>query len=74
MKISDVENKITNTSSLVTTTVLITKIIEVENKILDNAKYITTQDFNKLTTKNFAERLIQAAMVNEKAKIKNYVK
>ena len=32
-----------------TTTVLNTKISEVENKIPDNSKYITTQEFNKLT-------------------------
>ena len=42
-KISKVENKIRDTSGLVTTTILNTKISEVENKILDNSKYITTQ-------------------------------
>ena len=36
------ENKIPDTSSLVTTTVLYTKIIETENKIPDYAKHITT--------------------------------
>ena len=41
-KISEVENKIPDTSSLVTTTALNTKISEVENKILDHAKYIIT--------------------------------
>ena len=59
-KISDVENKISNTSNLVATTVLNTKINEVENKIPDNCKYITTQEFIKLTTENFAVRLKQA--------------
>ena len=39
-KTSEVESKIPNTSSLVTTTVLNTKISEVENKIPDHAKYI----------------------------------
>ena len=58
-KISEVENKIPDTSSLVTTTVLDTKIGEVENKIPDHAEYITTQEFNKLTTENFAARLTQ---------------
>ena len=56
-KISEVENKIPDTSGLVTTTVLNTKISEVENKISDSSKYITTQEFNKLTTENFAARL-----------------
>ena len=32
-----------------TATVLNTKISEVENKILDNSKYMTTEEFNKLT-------------------------
>ena len=48
-KISEVENKIPDTSSLVTTNVLNTNISEVENKIRDHAKYITTtEQFNKL--------------------------
>ena len=33
-----------------TTTVVNTTISQVENKILDYAKYITTQEFNKLTS------------------------
>ena len=37
-KISEVDNKIPDTSSLVTTTVLNTKINEVENKVPDHAK------------------------------------
>ena len=45
-KISEVESKIPDTSSLVTTTVLNTKISEFENKIPDHAKNITTQEFN----------------------------
>ena len=48
-KISEIENKIQDTSSLVTSTVLNTKISEVENKILDHAKYITTQEVNDRT-------------------------
>ena len=55
-KISKVENKIVETNTLVTTAVLYTKIIEVENKIPDYAKYITTQEFNKLTAENFAAK------------------
>ena len=64
-KICEVENKIPNTSSLVTTTVLNTKISEAENKIPDHSKYITTPEFNKLTAENFAARLKQADLVNE---------
>ena len=53
-KVNEVENKIPNTSSLVTTTVLNTKISEVENKIPDHSKHITTQEFRNLTAQNFA--------------------
>ena len=60
IKISEIENKIPDTSSLVTTTVLNRKISEVENKILDNSKCLTTQEFNKLTAENFVARLNQA--------------
>ena len=45
IKISEVQKKIPNTSSLVITTVLNTKVSEVENKIPDNSKHITTQEF-----------------------------
>ena len=43
-KITEAKNKILDTSSLVTKTVLNTKISEVENKIPDQAKYITTKN------------------------------
>ena len=56
-KITEVQNKILDTSNLVTTIVLNTKISEVENKTFNNSKYITTQEFNKLTAENFAARL-----------------
>ena len=59
--ISEVENKIPDTSSLATNTVLNTKISEVENKIPYHNKYITTPEFNKLT----AARLKQADIVNK---------
>ena len=39
-----------------------TKISEIENKIAtnhDHDKYITTQEFNKLTSENFTARLKQ---------------
>ena len=47
------------------TIVLNTKISEVENKVPDNSQYITTQEFNKLTAKNFAARLKQADLLNK---------
>ena len=64
-KVSEVDNKIPDTCSLVTTNVLKTKISEVGNKTTDNSKYITTQEFNKLTVEHFAARLRQANLVNK---------
>ena len=64
-KISEAENKIPNTSNLVTTTVLNTKISVVESKNSDNSKYITTQEFNKLTAEITEARLKQADLVNK---------
>ena len=46
--VSELENKIPNNSSIMTTDVLNAKISEVTNLILDNFKYITTQEFDKL--------------------------
>ena len=48
-----------------TTTVLNTKISEIENKFPDNSKYITTQEFNKLTAEYFAARSKQDDLVNK---------
>ena len=50
---------------LVITTALNTKIIGDKNKISDNSKYITTQEFNKSTTKNSATRLKQVHLVKK---------
>ena len=36
-----------------------------KNEIPDHAKYITTQEFNKLTRENFAARLTQANLVSK---------
>ena len=52
-KVSEVENKILDASSLVQKTVLNIKIGEVENKFSNNSKNFTTQEFNKLTGRNF---------------------
>ena len=58
-----------------TATVLNAKISKVEYQIIDNSKYITTQEFNKLTTENLTMRLKQAGFVNESDfdnKLKNF--
>ena len=59
-KISEVRNKIPDTSGLVTTNILNTKISKVQNKIPNHYKYITTPEFNKLAAESFAARLKQA--------------
>ena len=64
-KISEVENKILYTSSLVSTNFLNTKMSEIENKVPDNSKYITSQELNKLTSESFGARLKQADLVNK---------
>ena len=48
-----VENEIPNVSNLVTKTDYNTKISEIEKKVSDHNhdKYITTSEFNRLTTK-----------------------
>ena len=58
-----VENKIPSVSNLVKKTDYNTKISEIENKITtdhDHDKYITTQEFNKLTAESFTARLAKA--------------
>ena len=57
--------KIRDTSGLVISIVLNTKISEVENKKPDHVKFITSQEFNKLTTEKFAERLSQVNLVRK---------
>ena len=64
-KISEIENKVPNTSSLVTTIVLNTKISKAENKIPNHDKYITTPEFNKLTAENSTARLRQVNLVTK---------
>ena len=58
-------DKIPNTSSLVTKTVLDTKSSKVENKTPDNSKHTTRQEFNKLTAENCAARLKWDDLVNK---------
>ena len=45
-----------------------TKFSEIKNKITthhDHDKYITTQEFNKLTSENFTARLAQASLASK---------
>ena len=62
-----VENKIADVSSLVTKTDCNTKIADIEMKITDHDHdtYITTSEFNKLTTENFQARLVQGNLVTK---------
>ena len=63
-----VANKIPNVSNLVKKTDYNTKISEIENKITtdhDHDKYITTQEFNKLTLEKFTARLKQANLASK---------
>ena len=48
-----------------TTNVLNTKTSDAENKIPNHDKYITTPEFNKVTTENFTARLKQAQFVTK---------
>ena len=66
LQLKAVENKIPNVSNLVKKTGYNTKISEIENKITDHDhdKYITSPEFNKLTTENFAGRLAQANLAS----------
>ena len=69
-----VENKIHNVPNLVKKKKIVTQILE--NKITtdhDQDKYITTQEFNKLTSEKFSARLKQANLAN-KNDIANFVK
>ena len=63
-----VENKIPIVSNLVKKTNYNTKINETENKISidhDHDKYITTHEFNKLTSENFTARLVQSYLARK---------
>ena len=65
-----------NVSNLVKKTDYNTKISEIENKITteqDHNKYITTQEFNELTSENFTARLKQANVAS-KSYIDNFIK
>ena len=66
----------TDTSNLIKKTDYDTKISEIEKKFTDHDhsnKCITTQEFNKLTSENFAPRLAQPNLAS-KDDIADFVK
>ena len=71
---NELVKKVNNISTTVKKADCNTKIGEIEKKItVDHAKYITTQEFHKLTSENFAARLAQANLAS-KNDIANFVK
>ena len=70
-----IETKIPNVSNLVNKTDYSTTTGEIKKKIIDHDhdKYITTSEFNKLTTENLAVRLLQANLAS-KSDFGNFVK
>ena len=71
-----VENEIPNITNLVKKTDYTTKISKIEHKITtdhDHDKYMTTQEFIKLTSENFTTRLTQANLAS-KSGVANFVK
>ena len=75
-KINEVKTKIPNVSNLIKKTGYNTKNSEIKNKITadhDHDKYITTREFNKLTSVNFTARLKQESL-SSKGDIANFVK
>ena len=52
-----------DTSGWYTTSVLNGKISEIGNKVPDNSKYITNQEFSKLTAECFSARFKRANLV-----------
>ena len=65
--LTTVENKIPNVSNLVKKTDYNTKINEIEKKIIDHNhdKYITTSEYNQLTTENLKARFKQSDLVSK---------
>ena len=62
-----VENEVSSISNLVKKIDYNTKVTETKKKLTDHKhdEYITTPEFNKLTTENFAARLKQANLVTK---------
>ena len=65
-----IDNKIPSVSNAVKKTDYKTKTNEIEKKITDHChdKYITSSEFNKLTSEHFAARLAQSNLTS-----KNYI-
>ena len=75
-KVTEIEGKILDVSSLVKKTDYNTKISEIENKVNDHNhdKYITTPEFNTLAARVFNSRLAKANLLtktNFDAKLKS---
>ena len=71
-----VENKIPNVSNLVKKTDYNTNISDIKNKITvhhDHDKYVTTQEFSKLTAQSFTSRLAETSLAR-KNDIANFIK
>ena len=66
-KLTELENKIPDISSLVKKTDYNTKVTEIENKLNDHNhdKYIATSEFNKLAADVFNARLAQANLITK---------
>ena len=62
-----VENKMPNVINLVKKADYDLKILDIDKKVTDHDhdKYITTSEFNNLTTENFAARLTKANLVTK---------
>ena len=74
--LTTVENKIRNVSNLVEKTDYNTKSSEIKNKITtdhDHDKYITAQEFRKVTSENITARLAKANL-GSKSDVANFVK
>ena len=54
-----------DTSNLVKKAECKTKIDEIKNRIPNHDEYITTQEFNKLMTKNFGTRLKKVILASK---------
>ena len=61
------ENKIPDITSLIKKTDYDVKTLDIEKKVTDHDhdKYISTSEFNKLTTENFKSILAQANLVTK---------
>ena len=68
------DNNAIDTSNLVKKLTVTQALVKLKKKITDHdhAKYLTTQEFNKLTSENFASRLAQKNLVSKN--VVNFIK